>query len=453
MDFQVLLKKNESLFDYADIRAQTYTTDITKLNNQEVEALNKNEGYSYGIRVLINGSTGFAHSTKLNDAEGVLKQAIKNAKLLKQGVKINTPGEKISDKIIIKPQINPFDIDYKDKIGFLKEVISSLRKEDLIKNATATLIFTKENNEFITINKKISQEFIQTAFVCEATARKLNEIEHARKTLGAFKGYEALKEIDEEFLKSLKDEVITNLNAKHAPVGRMPIVCDQALTGVFFHEAIGHACEADSIINKSSVFINKKDQKIGSELVTLYDDPTMDTWGRYTYDDEGIKAKRVPMFNEGVLSGFLHSLETASIMNEEPTGNGRAQDPSSLPLPRMSNTVLKPGTSTKEEMIKGVKKGIYALGFSGGVVEPVTGQFSFKAERAYLIENGEITTPLKEVTLSGNILQTIKLINAVGNDPRDAKQASYCGKSGQHVNVADISPHIRISEIIVGGRV
>jgi TldD protein len=206
------------------------------------------------------------------------------------------------------------------------------------------------------------------------------------------------------------------------------------------------------VLEKSSVLGDKLGKKVASEHLTLVDTPNvLNEHGHFRYDDEGTPAGETFLINNGVLTTFMNSLESASLMDVNPTGNGRAMDPGHKPIPRMTNTVLKPGQYNKAELFEGIKKGIYAKGSNGGVVEPTNGNFIFNAEEAFLIENGKITKPLRDVSLAGNILEILPKITKIANDDVPNFFGGRCGKGEQWVPVGERTPHILISEAIIGG--
>ena len=229
------------------------------------------------------------------------------------------------------------------------------------------------------------------------------------------------------------------------------VIMDPKLTGVFMHEALGHAAEADHVLCGESILSDKLGEEIAYQGLTVADDPTIEnSHGYYRYDDEGIRARRTEMIKEGVLVSFLHTRETAGRFNAEPTSNARAANYSELPLVRMSNTVIEPGDSDFEEMREDISYGIYAKGMRGGQVDTVRGEFQFSAEEAFLIEKGELTKRLKNVSLSGRTLDILKSIDAVGKK-KVKGSIGFCGKAGQEVPVSEYAPHIRVKKILVGG--
>ncbi|MDK2383736.1 MAG: TldD/PmbA family protein, partial [Candidatus Korarchaeota archaeon] len=241
------------------------------------------------------------------------------------------------------------------------------------------------------------------------------------------------------------------LSAKPAPPGPHPAILDPKLAGVFIHEAFGHAAEGDAVVNNESILTGKLGEKVGSEVVSVVDDPTIEgLYGFYRYDDEGTESRRKYIVKEGILSGYMTNLETASKLGIEPTGNARSMDYSNPPIVRMSNTFIDRGDWTLEEMLSDMKRGIYAFGSLYGYTDPAKGQFMFKAEGGWLIENGELKQRLREVAITGMTLEVLNNMDAVGKDL--SHDPGMCGKMGQWVPVTTGAPHVRVSRLVFGGR-
>jgi TldD protein len=296
----------------------------------------------------------------------------------------------------------------------------------------------------------ISSEESTVALSVNAVASEGESIQFSHGSLGGVKGFEVLKDEDlEKFGRNIGEKAVRLLNASKAPSGKFPIVTDSELTGVFVHEALGHASEADLILQNDSVLKGKLGSKIGSDLVTIVDDASMDAFGHYDYDAEGTKTKKNILVENGVLKSLLSSRETASKLGlESSSGNARSSI-SKQPIVRMSNTYLEPGDLSFEELIEDIGEGIYLKGSRGGQVDTGKGIFQFNAVESFKIENGKVTTPLRDVSLSGNILETLNNVSAVGSDFK--MSVGFCGKSGQTVPVGDGGPHIKIMDAMVGG--
>ena len=220
--------------------------------------------------------------------------------------------------------------------------------------------------------------------------------------------------------------------------------------GVLLHEAVGHGLEADAIQKGASVYAGKLGEQLAEPFVTAYDDgERTGEWGSDGIDDEGTPTRRTTIIEDGRLTSYLYDLLTARRDDADSTGNGRRASFRHLPIPRMTNTFFAPGEATAEDLISGVDRGLYAVSFGGGQVEPATGDFVFGVSEGYLIEGGRVTAPVRGATLTGNGLQALAAIDGIAGDLAIA--TGYCGKAGQSVPAGVGQPHVRIRELTVGG--
>ncbi len=243
-----------------------------------------------------------------------------------------------------------------------------------------------------------------------------------------------------------------NLAAKPAPAGEMTVVLGSGWPGILLHEAVGHGLEGDFNRKGSSTFAGRIGQRVAAKGVTVVDDGTIaDRRGSLTIDDEGNPTQRTVLIEDGILVGYLQDTLNASLMKVAPTGNGRRESFAHLPIPRMTNTMMLNGNRDPQEIIKSVKKGLYAANFGGGQVDITSGKFVFSTAEAYLIENGKITTPVKGATLIGNGPEAMTRVSMIGNDMALDSGVGTCGKDGQSVPVGVGQPTLRIDGLTVGG--
>jgi TldD protein len=242
------------------------------------------------------------------------------------------------------------------------------------------------------------------------------------------------------------------LDAKPVAGGVYPVILNPGLAGVFVHEAFGHLSESDFVFeNEEAQKMMRLGRRFGRGILNIADSGVErpgDLPGSHVYDDEGVAMKRTQLVKEGVLVGRLHSRETAHKLNEEPTGNARAQDYNHKPLVRMRNTFIEAGETSFDDMISDVELGVYACKSRGG--QTCLGNFSFSSAYAYMIRNGKVAEPVRDVILAGNLFETLENVTAVGDD-FTWERAGRCGKDGQSMPVAMGSPHIRIEKVVVGG--
>ncbi len=247
-------------------------------------------------------------------------------------------------------------------------------------------------------------------------------------------------------------QATVNLGSVPAPAGEMPVVLGAGWPGILLHEAIGHGLEGDFNRKQTSAFAGLMGSRIAARGVTVVDDGTLpDRRGSLTIDDEGTPTSRTTLIEDGILVGFIQDRQNARLMNMRATGNGRRQSYAHAPMPRMTNTIMLGGDSTAEEMIKSVKRGLYAVNFGGGQVDITSGKFVFSASEAYLIEDGKVTAPVKGATLIGNGPDALTKVEMIGNDPALDPGIGTCGKNGQGVPVGVGQPTMKMSGLTIGG--
>ena len=256
----------------------------------------------------------------------------------------------------------------------------------------------------------------------------------------------------EQLAKEAIHQALVNLDAISAPAGVMPVVLGPGWPAVLLHEAIGHGLEGDFNRKGSSAFSGRVGQRVASPLCTIVDDGTLNARrGSLSIDDEGTPTQSTTLIEKGILIGYMQDKSNANLMGETSTGNGRRESYSCLPMPRMTNTYMLAGESEKEDIVKSVKKGLYAPNFGGGQVDITSGKFVFSTSEAYLIEDGKITAPVKGATLIGNGPDVLTKVSMVGNDMALDNGVGICGKAGQSIPVGVGQPTIKIDELTVGG--
>lgn len=247
-------------------------------------------------------------------------------------------------------------------------------------------------------------------------------------------------------------QALVNLESVPAPAGEMTVVLGNGWPGILLHEAIGHGLEGDFNRKKTSAFSGLLGQRIAAPGVTIVDDGTIEnSRGSITIDDEGTPGQCTTLIEDGILVGFMQDRMNARLMGMRPTGNGRRQSFAHHPMPRMTNTVMRNGQHDPEEILRSVKRGLYAKNFAGGQVDITNGKFVFSASEAYLIEDGRLGAPVKGATLIGNGPDCLTRISMIGNDSRLDPGVGTCGKDGQGVPVGVGQPTLRLDGLTVGG--
>jgi TldD protein len=284
----------------------------------------------------------------------------------------------------------------------------------------------------------------------QVVARREGRVETGGDTRGGHAGWELLEADPEEVAGKAARRALTLLDAVDAPTGRLPVVVGNGFGGVLLHEAVGHGLEADAVQKRASVYAGRLGDRLAEPFVTAYDDGhRTGDWGSDGIDDEGTPTRRTTVIEEGRLVSYLYDVLRARKDGVDSTGNGRRESFRHLPVPRMTNTFFAPGDATPEALIGEIERGLYAVSFGGGQVEPATGDFVFGVSEGYLIEDGKVTAPVRGATLVGNGLEALRAVDGIAADLEIA--TGYCGKAGQTVPAGVGQPHVRLRELTVGG--
>jgi TldD protein len=421
------------------------------LDNGKIEEISKNFSGGAGVRALCGGSWGYTAV----EGEIDLKHGVEVASKLAFSMNANTPREYVELAAINPPEIknlpvirvDPRDVAIEEKVDLLKGIEASAK----IKGVHSTKVTYLESEFKIQYRSsdglECAYELLNVGFAVSAVASENGMYQAGRESRFGY-GYELFeKENVLELASRAGNTAVELLKAKTPKGGEMPVLLDQELAGVFAHEAVGHASEADLVLEGDSILENRIGEQIASPLITIIDDPTLHEFGYYPFDAEGAQSRRVEIIKEGVFNSYLHSRETAAKLGGTP-GNCRAQG-YSMPVVRMSNTFVDNGDARFEEMLEELRDGIYLIGSRGGQVNTGEGIFQFNAEKGYMIRKGELTDLVRDVSLSGKTLEILNHVTLVGNDLK--MTAGRCGKAGQLVPVSDGSPHLAISKALVGG--
>ncbi|WP_409199709.1 TldD/PmbA family protein [Methanobrevibacter sp. DSM 116169] len=447
--FKKIIDETSQEVDYVDIRAGKGENTSLMMKDGKLQLINTGTSLGARIRVLKNGTWGFAYTNEIEKLDKIAKDSIKISASLKGDITLSE-SEVIKDKTKTPCKIPFSSVDVEEK----KELLNDVNKYASIgevKSVTVNYSDSELETAFISSEgSQIQVEESRVGLFLNVVASSGDLIQFGHSSLGGVKGYEVLKDADiEQFSTDVANKAIRLLNAKTPPSGKFPIIADNELTGVCIHEALGHAVEGDLILQNDSILKGKLGDKIASDIVNIVDDASLkEGFGYYPYDVEGTKTEPNQLIKDGELISLLTSRESASKLNRKSSGNARSSL-SDQPIVRMSNTFLEPGDMSFEELIEDIKEGIYLKGSRGGQVDTGKGIFQFNAAESFKIENGEIKEPLRDVSLSGNILETLKNIDGLGSDFKLG--IGFCGKSGQTAPVGDGGPHTRILNALVGG--
>jgi TldD protein len=428
------------------------------IENSIAKSLRSGLSRGIGIRIIVGKKWGFA-STNMPSKRSVeksLQDAISGAKALK-----NQPGETAEilevdpsfDIINHKTKTIPADVSSEEKVKDLSDLEKNARNYSKMVKDTF-MSYSDRVTKVITCNSfgtNIEETTPRTYVSCGVFAKRGENIQTGFVREGNIGGYEIVDEIQpDNFSEKAAEKAVNLLDASSPPSGTYTTIVDPKVGGLLVHEAFGHNSEGDLVFSGLSIVSDKLGQKVASTLVTIIDDPTIHRNGHYIYDHEGIKAKPHLIVKDGILVGFLHSLESASKLGGEPEGSARSQSHHHSPIVRMSNTYFDSGDLSFEEILEDVNSGVYLSGSRGGFVDEKKGHFTCHIEQAWLIEKGELTEHLRNVSISGLTLNALNNITAIGKDLR-IKSPGTCGKMGQSVPVDGGSPHMRIEKIVVGG--
>ncbi|MGQ9515114.1 MAG: TldD/PmbA family protein [Thermoproteota archaeon] len=458
-----LRKALESLdFDkgFADLRLTEVQSTSVLVRNGVIEQTTHTHTRGIAARVLMDGAWGFYSTSDVTkeSAKSALLFAKKMADVASHNVreKADVFRERtFIEKVPIKVKVDPRNVPVEEKIKVASDFERNIRTVDERIASSSTSVYDGAKVEIVlnTLGSEVRSESCFTAIFGSATSREGALTQNVRDGVASTEGWETIENFDTtEKGVQLGMRARDLLSASPPPSGKMSIVMDPSLVGVYIHEAFGHAAEADAIKAEMSVLAGKLGKKVGSETISVYDDPTIPgAAGSFVFDSEGTRATRRKIVENGILTEYLHSLETAAWLKTEPNGAARAMDFSSPPIVRMSNTFVAAGDMELEELFELVKNGVYLIKSYGGYVDPARGQFLFSAQGGYFIKDGELGESIQNVSMSGMTLEVLEKTIGVGKKMELAFPGA-CGKGGQSVSVDGGGPNLAVKDIVVGGR-
>ncbi len=441
--------------EYADVYVSTRRSFSAQWEDQKLEKLIQGTDSGVGIRLIYRGKVfyGYTNSFAPEDLRALARTVCSTAR----------EGEPKDIDMFVRHRpetehpyrVMPHEVPVKKKISILQEIDTIARgHSDLVRQVLALYRETHELVQIANSEGTLSEdERLYTLVLAQVVAAQDGQIQTGFEPRGGLIGFEFLEDNPpEEIAKAAASRAVMMLKAPSAPGGRMPVVISSEAGGTMIHEAVGHGLEADLACEGLSVYHGKLGQKVASEAVTVVDDATLkNKRGSFRVDDEGTPAQRTVLIENGVLKGFMTDRYNAIKHNLPLTGNGRRESYRYRPIPRMTNTLIMPGTHSPEEIISQVQKGLLVKKMGGGQVNTITGDFVFEVQEGYLIKNGHIDRPVRGATLTGNGPQILMSIEMVGSDL--GFSIGTCGKDGQGVPVSDAMPTVLISEMVVGGEV
>ncbi|MFC3549966.1 metalloprotease TldD [Lysobacter cavernae] len=414
-----------------------------------------------GVRAISGEKTGFAYSDEINTP--ALLAASKSARTISKGMAARDGSSQAPHALVrgggrsLYPAEDPIDgYANEAKVEALRRIDKLLRAADprvqqvmvSLSGGVDTVLVARSDGVLAADVRPLVRLNVQV--IVEQNGRR----ESGYSGGGGRYSYAQLLDGDkpEQFAREALRQALVNLDAIDAPAGVMPVVLGSGWPGVLLHEAVGHGLEGDFNRKGTSTYAGRMGQRVASKGVTIVDDGTLPgRRGSLNVDDEGTPTSCTTLIEDGVLVGYMQDTLNARLMGMAPTGNGRRESFAHLPMPRMTNTYMLAGQHDPEEMIRSIKKGLYAVNFGGGQVDITSGKYVFSATEAYLIEDGKVTAPVKGATLIGNGPETMQRVKMIGHDLALDEGVGVCGKDGQSVPVGVGQPSLLIDQLTVGG--
>lgn len=440
--------------DFAEVFVEDRRTAAARLDDGRVEEFTSGHDRGAGIRVVRGDTTGFAHTADLSEAG--LREAAAAAAAAARGGGGGVRTVALTPSRPPRPhdvEVLPESVPKHRKVELLLRADDAARSEGAaIRQVSAS--YADSRRRILVANSDgllAGDDQVRTRLLVQCVAVGDTGMQTGFEGPGRTVGFELYEELPvEETARAAARRAIQMLRARPAPAGKLPVVLRRGAGGVLFHEACGHGLEADLVNRDASVFRGRLGEQVASPLVTMVDDGTYPReWGTYAIDDEGAPARRNVLIQDGVLTDYMWDLLRARREGRAQSGNGRRQSYQHLPMVRMTNTYVLAGTEDPEEIIRQTPRGIYCVQLGGGQVNTATGDFVFGMTEAYMIEDGQITEPVRAANLIGNGPEVLRLIDAVGNDFET--WSGTCGKDGQSVPVSSGQPTLRVAAMTVGG--
>jgi len=443
--------------DYADLYFESVTSTSLGIDESLVKSASQGISVGCGVRVVSGERTGYAYTDDLSSER--LLRAARTAALIASGpakelmsgfrqpdgspslypIAGATSDAEISTKLALIERADKAARAYDPRITQVRAGFSDELRRILVAASDGT--FASDTQPLARLNVfVIAKEGANTARGTSGGG--------GRVTMDFFEGTKS----PEHFAREAARTAILQLDAIEAPAGEMQVVLGPGWPGVLLHEAVGHGLEADFNRKKTSAFAGLLGQQVASSKVTVVDNGLMPgRRGSLNVDDEGTPTQETVLIENGILKGFLSDKLNSRLMGVPNTGSGRRESYHHIPMPRMTNTYMLNGEDMPEDIIKSVKRGLYAVNFGGGQVDITNGKFVFSASEAYLIEDGKVTRPVKGATLIGNGPEALKHVSMVGNDLALDEGIGTCGKAGQSVPVGVGMPTVKLDRMTVGG--
>ncbi|MEX2256514.1 MAG: TldD/PmbA family protein [Acidimicrobiia bacterium] len=439
--------------DFAEVFGEDRRSSTAHFDDGRVEELVSGRSRGAGVRVVRGDTTGYAYTADLSEAAlGEAADAAAAAAREGGGVSRVVSLARVPTQPY-EPVVAPESVPKARKVDLLRAADDAARgRGDSIRQVSVS--YADARRRILVANSDgllAEDDQVRTRFGVQCVAVGDTGRQTGHEGPGRTLGFELFDEVDAtEIARIAADRALTMLRARPAPSGKMPVVLRRGAGGVLFHEACGHGLESDLVGRDASVFRGRVGERVAAPGVTLVDDGTYRReWGTSAIDDEGTPTQRNVLIDDGVLTDYLWDLTRARKEGRVSGGNGRRETYRHLPMVRMTNTYLLEGPEDPDDIIARTEHGLYCAALGGGQVNTATGDFVFGVTEAYLIEHGEITEPVRAAQLIGNGPETLRLVDAVGND--FDTWTGTCGKDGQGVPVSSGQPTLRVADLTVGG--
>ena len=442
--------------EYADLYFEYLTTTSITVDESLVKSASQGISAGCGIRVLSGERTGYAYTDDLAPAK--IMRAARTAALIASGPsKEPIQGFKETEAHQLYQVATPSsDADIAAKLELVMRADRAARAYDArivqvragYVDETRQILVVGSDGTFATDVQPLARFSLTTIAKSGPNSARGSAGGGGRVALDFFQ----TEKTPEYYAHEAARQAIIQLDAREAPAGEMEVVLGPGWPGILLHEAIGHGLEADFNRKKTSAFSGLIGKRVASEKCTVVDNGTLPSRrGSINVDDEGSATQNTVLIEKGILKGYLSDKLSSKLMKMPDTGNGRRESYEHIPMPRMTNTYMLSGDDAPEDIIRSVKRGVYAVNFGGGQVDITNGKFVFSTSEAYLIEDGKITAPLKNCTLIGNGPDALTKVSMVGNDLQLDEGIGTCGKDGQSVPVGVGIPTIKLDSMTVGG--
>jgi TldD protein len=441
--------------DDGELFLERAESEALVFDDGRLKAANYDATEGFGLRVVAGETAGYAHASEISEA--AIKRAADSAVLAKRGYAgVAAEGPRGTNSKLYAEDDPLASPEFGAKVGLLQEIDAFARARDpRVVQVSASIMGERRTVEILRADGRLLRDVrplvrVNVAITVEKDGRRENGSSGAggRATFDAWIRPEHWQGQVDEALR----QALVNLDAVACPAGEMDVVLGPGWNGVLLHEAVGHGLEGDFNRKGTSAFSGRIGERVAAPGVTVIDDGSLSgRRGSLTIDDEGTPTERTVLIEDGILKGYMHDRMSARLMGMEATGNGRRQSYAYLPMPRMTNTAMLAGDSTREEMIASTKRGLYCANFGGGQVDITNGKFVFQCTEAYLIEDGKVTSPVKGATLIGDGPSALTRVSMIGNDFDFDPGVGVCGKGGQSVPVGVGQPSLKIGGLTVGG--